>query len=95
MHNVTVMSTVHLFAEITNYAHYTVHTSRQQMLSKKKIPAFLFTHIANLLIKGLTPRTGVLLQKLTVPELVEKFPAFYRTRRFITAFTRARHLSLS
>ena len=30
-----------------------------------------------------------------VPSLVEKFPAFYVTRRFITAFTSARHLSLS
>jgi hypothetical protein len=37
----------------------------------------------------------VLLGKLTVPQLVKKFPAFYGTRRFITAFTRARHLSLS
>ena len=27
--------------------------------------------------------------------LVKKFPAFYETRRFITAFTSARHLSLS
>ena len=39
--------------------------------------------------------TGVLLEKLTVTQLVKKFPAFYGTRRFITAFTRARHLSLS
>ena len=28
-------------------------------------------------------------------QLVKKFPAFYGTRRFITAFTNARHLSLS
>jgi len=28
-------------------------------------------------------------------QLVNKFPAFYGTRRFITAFTRARHLFLS
>jgi hypothetical protein len=35
------------------------------------------------------------LEKLTVSQLVKKFPAFYGTRRFITAFTRARHLSLS
>ena len=28
-------------------------------------------------------------------QLVNKFPAFYGTRRFITAFTSARHLSLS
>ena len=36
-----------------------------------------------------------LAEKLTGPQLIRKFPAFYRTRRFITAFTRARHLSLS
>ena len=29
------------------------------------------------------------------PQLVKKFPAFYGTRRFITASTSARHLSLS
>jgi len=34
-------------------------------------------------------------KKLTVPQLVKKFPTFYGTRRFITAFTSARHLSLS
>jgi hypothetical protein len=32
---------------------------------------------------------------LTGPQLVKKFPAFYGTRNFITAFTRAGHLSLS
>jgi hypothetical protein len=36
-----------------------------------------------------------LLEKLTVSQLVKKFPAFYGTRKFITAFTKARHLSLS
>jgi hypothetical protein len=35
------------------------------------------------------------LQTQIVLQLVNKFPAFYGTRRFITAFTRARHLSLS
>jgi len=30
----------------------------------------------------------------TISQLVKKFPAFYGTRRFITAFTSARHLSL-
>jgi len=43
----------------------------------------------------LTPYSTVLLEKLTVSQLVKKFPAFYGTRRFITAFTSARHLSLS
>jgi hypothetical protein len=33
-------------------------------------------------------------EKLTGSELIKKFPAFYGTRRFITAFTRARHLSV-
>jgi hypothetical protein len=36
----------------------------------------------------------ILLEKLTVPQLVKKFSAFYGTRMFITVFTTARHLSL-
>ena len=43
----------------------------------------------------LTLCSRVLLEKLTGSQLVKKFPAFYGTRRFITAFTSARHLSLS
>jgi hypothetical protein len=43
----------------------------------------------------LSPWNRVLLEKLTGSQLVEQFPAFYGARRFITAFTRARHLSLS
>ena len=43
----------------------------------------------------LTPRCRVLLEKLTGLQLVKKFPAFYGTRRFITALTSVRHLSLS
>jgi hypothetical protein len=36
----------------------------------------------------------VLLEKLTGLQLVKKFPAFYGTRRFITVFTSACHLSI-
>ena len=43
----------------------------------------------------LTPWCRVLLEKLTALQLVKKFPAFHRTRRFITALTSVRHLSLS
>ena len=43
----------------------------------------------------LTPRCRVLLKKLTGLQLVNKFPAFHGTRRFITALTSVRHLSLS
>jgi len=39
---------------------------------------------------GVTAR----LEKLTGSQLVKKFPAFYGTRRFITAFTSARQLFL-
>ena len=43
----------------------------------------------------LTPRCRVLLENLTGLQLVKKFPAFHVTRRFITALTSFRHLSLS
>jgi hypothetical protein len=43
----------------------------------------------------LTPWSRFLLEKLTGLQLVKKFPAFYGTRRFITALTGACHLSLS
>jgi len=43
----------------------------------------------------LTPCSRVLLEKVTGPQLVKKFPAFYGTQVFITAFTSALHLSLS
>ena len=49
-------------------------------------------HAGNL---SLTPCSTVLLEKLTVPQLVKKFPAIYRTRRFIAAFTTTRYQSLS
>ena len=42
----------------------------------------------------LTPWCRVLLEKLTGLQLVKKFPAFHGTRRFITALTSVRHLSL-
>ena len=41
-----------------------------------------------------TPWCRVLLEKLTGLQLVKKFPAFHGTRRFITALTSVRHLSL-
>ena len=57
------------------------------------VPMFdLFTYLITYLF---TPWTRVFLEKLTGFQLVEKLPAFYGTRRFITAFTSARHLSLS
>ena len=49
---------------------------------------FTFTYL-------LTPWSRVLLEKLASLQLVKKFPTFYGTRRFLTALTSARHLSLS
>ena len=43
----------------------------------------------------LTSWSWILLEKLTGYQLVKKFPAFFGTPRFITAFTIASHLSLS
>jgi hypothetical protein len=43
----------------------------------------------------LNPWGKVLPGKLTGSQLVKKFPAFHGTRRFITTFTSACHLSLS
>ena len=50
--------------------------------------SYLLTHL-------LTPSCRILLEKLTDLQLVKKFPAFHGTRRFITALTSVRHLSLS
>jgi hypothetical protein len=41
------------------------------------------------------PCTEALTEKLARPQLVEKFPTSYGTRKFTTAFTRLCHLSLS
>ena len=43
----------------------------------------------------LTPWSRVLLEKLTGLQLGKKFPTFHGTRRFITAITSVRYLSLS
>jgi hypothetical protein len=52
------------------------------------------THSLNQsLTRSLTPRSTV--PNLTGFQLVKKFPTFFGTQRFITAFTNARQLSLS
>jgi len=58
-----------------------------ETIQKRNLRLFLFYLI--------TPWSTVLLEKLTGSQLVEKFHAFYETRKFITAFTRACQLFLS
>ena len=56
----------------------------------------LFLYLLTYLLTHLLTSWGrVLLEKLNGLQLTEKYPAFYGARRFITAFTSARHLSLS
>ena len=60
-------------------------------LFKAKFYTSPFTYLVYLL----TPWCRVLLQKLSGLQLVKKFPAFHGTRKFITALTSVRQLSLS
>ena len=53
---------------------------------------YIYIYILNFI---LTPWSRVVLEKLIGLQLVKKFRAFYGTRRFITTFISARHLSLS
>ena len=61
----------------------------------KYIPSFLPSFLPSLLTYLHIPWSRVLLEKLTGLQLVKKCSAFYGTRKFVTAFTSARHLSLS
>ena len=73
-------------------------------VSRRVVTSFLFYFIHDGFITSgglicitylLTTWCRVLLEKLTSLQLVKKFPAFHGTRRFITALTSVRHLSLS
>ena len=67
----------------------------QEQLPGKKI-TYCYTHLSATMDRYLlTPWCIVLLEKLTGLQLVKKFAAFHGTRRFITALTSVRHLSLS
>ena len=56
--------------------------------------SLMLLHNTCLLTCLLTPWYRVLLEQLFGLQLVKKFPAFHRTRRFITALTSVHHLSL-
>ena len=67
------------------YSDYRLHNCMCQYIFRN-----LLTHSLTYL---LTPWSRVLLE-MTDSQLVKKFPTYYGTRRFITAFTSACHLSL-
>ena len=60
----------------------------EESTNATQLDLFLLTYL-------LTPWCRVLPEKLTGLQLVKNFPAFHGTRRFITALTSVRHLSLS
>jgi len=64
----------------------------QGVQEEKKI--FTYCKLTYLLTYSLTPCSKVL-EKPAGSQLVKKFPAFCGTRRFITVFETAHHLSLS
>jgi len=56
---------------------------------------YIIIHVRYLLTYLLTPWCRPFLEQLTGLQLVKKFPAFQGTRKFITALTNVRRLSLS
>ena len=73
---------------------YFVEYRQRTAFPQSKRPSF--TPIQNVVYSYLiTPCSRDLLEKLGRFQLVKELTAFYANRRFITAFTSARHLSLS
>ena len=73
----------------------TAAVTLRQVSSNIYIAPTYTSFLPSLLTYLLTPWCRVPLEKLTGLQLVKKFPAFHGTRRFITALTSVRHLSLS
>ena len=77
-----------IFYSYKNYYGYKLNRISRLNVYICDVYTYLFTY-------SLTPCSTVLLEKLTGLQLIKKFPTFYGTQRFITAFTSARHLFLS
>ena len=90
VHSITIFRYSYMFRQIILPSSGSPHTKFKTWYLACLLP-YLLTYLLNLL----TPWSRVLLEKLTGLQLIKKFPAFYGTRMFITAFTSARHLSLS
>ena len=59
-----------------------IYTGETEVLEEKHVPL------------PLCPRGRVVINRLTFPQLVKKFPSFDGTIMFLTEFKKARHLSL-
>jgi len=63
-------------------------------LCKLQLHTPITYQLTNQLTYSINPWSGDLLEKLRGSQPIVRYWAFYGTRRFITAFTRARHMSL-
>ena len=79
---------------VNSYILYNLAGVPVSLFAKPELGCELCTALVELPPFLFTPWSTVL-EKLTGFCLVKKFPTFYRTRTFITAFTNASHLSLS
>jgi hypothetical protein len=89
-----------VFITVIHHTHKIMENCSIECLGEKLLPEYIYSlqqgcPYFSVLGQLLNPWSRVLLEKLTGLQLVKKFPTFYGTRRFITAFTSARHLSLS
>ena len=84
-----------MFKETQYKSWFKLNIPRERAFKQFKCPRPQCVNVLSLTYL-LTQRNRVLLfGKLTNIQLVKKFPVFYGTRMFITAFTSARYLSLS
>jgi hypothetical protein len=87
---------VHVVCAAYEGSRFVRHVGNSQTDYTVLLHTYLITYLLTYLRTYLrTPWRRVLLEKLTGSRLVKKFYAFYGSRRFFTAFTSARHLSLS
>ena len=75
----------------TQYPSQILITSFSGSLSKSSAQFFSLTYLLNYLTYLLTPWSRVLLEKLTGSVASQEIPRIYRTRKFITVLTSARH----
>jgi len=80
---------VKVFVDLVDEVLHITHTKNNQLVRLPRRPRSWLSS-ASLL----TPSSTVLLEKLTVPQLVQKFPAFYVNAHY-HIFTSALRLSLS
>ena len=85
-HLLTYLLTHSLTHSLTQLLTYLLTYSFLHSLTDSLTHSFTHSH---------TPWSRVLLEKLTSSQLGKKFTKFYGTRKFITAFASAHHLSLS